>query len=90
MSAQQIFAISPEVLAGFLKTSPDAKAESGGRMEPDSAQLVLTPPEHPEYTLWIAGIALGAFALGAAYELLRYRRLLYGAERRGRRSLQKR
>ena len=78
MSAQQIFTISPEVLAGLLKTSPDAKAESGGRMEPDSAQLVLTPPEHPDRTLWIAGIALGAFALGAAYELLRYRRLKRG------------
>ena len=78
VSAQQIFTISPEVLAGLLKTSPDAAAESGGRMEPDSAQLVLTPPEHPDRTLWIAGIALGAFTLGAAYELLRYRRLKRG------------
>lgn len=78
VSAQQVFAIAPEVLAGFLKTSPDAAAESGGVMEPDSAQLVLTPPERTDRTLLIAGIAAGAFVLGVAYELIRYRRLKRG------------
>jgi hypothetical protein len=78
VSAQRVFAISPEALAGLLKTSPDAAAKSGGVMEPDSVQLVLTPPEHPDRTVWIVCAALGAFAAGAAYELLRYRRLKRG------------
>ena len=78
ISAQQIFAISPEALAGFLKTSPDAAAESGGVMEQDSAQLVLSLPERPDRTVWIVCAALGAFAVGAGYELFRYRRLKRG------------
>ena len=78
VSTQRVFTISPEALAGLLKTSPDAAAKSGGVMEPDSAQLVLTPPEHPDRTAWIVCAALGAFAAGAAYELLRYRRLKRG------------
>lgn len=73
--AQQIYTIRPEALAGLLKTSPEAAAESGGRMQPDSAQLTVPPPEKPPYTAPILGAALGAFALGFIYEIIRFRRL---------------
>ena len=73
--AQQVYTIRPEVLAGLLKTSPEAAAESGGQMQPDSAQLTVPPPEKPPYTVPILCTALGAFALGFVYEIIRFRRL---------------
>ena len=73
--AQQVYAIRPEALAGLLKTSPEAATESGGRMQPDSAQLTVPPPEKPPYTVPILCTALGAFALGFVYEIIRFRRL---------------
>ena len=52
-----------------------AAAESGGQMQPDSAQLTVPPPEKPPYTVPILCAATGAFALGFLYEIIRFRRL---------------
>lgn len=73
--AQQVYTIRPEALAGLLKTSLEAAAESGGQMQPDSAQLTVPPPEKPPYTVPILCAATGAFALGFLYEIIRFRRL---------------
>ena len=71
----KIFTIRPEVLAGLLKTSPQAAADSGGAMEEDSAQLVLTPPERKDFMLPASCAALAAFVLGFSLEIVRFRRL---------------
>jgi len=72
---QQVFTIRPELLAGLLKTAPEAAAESGGAMQEDSAQLVVPPPETPTRETVIALSTAAAFALGFFLEFLRFQRL---------------
>ena len=79
---KQIFAVSPEVLAGLLQSSPDTPDQSGGKMEEDSIQLALEPPDKRVYTVTIAAALGGAFLLGFGFELGRFKRLLRGKQKR--------
>ena len=47
-------------------------------MEEDSTQLVLTLPVEKDQTLLVAGALLLAFALGAVYGVIRFKRELRG------------
>ena len=75
---KRIFAVSPEVLAGMLQGRTDVQDQSGGKMDEDSIQLALTPPEERRYAVPVISALGGAFLLGFAFELARYKRLLRG------------
>ena len=78
---KQVFAISPEVLAGLLQGSPEIPDQSGGKMDEDSIQLALEPPDRRIYTVTVVSALGGAFLLGFGFELGRFRRLLKGKKR---------
>ena len=78
---KQVFAISPQVLAGLLQGSPEIPDQSGGKMDEDSIQLALEPPDRQAYTVTVFSALGGAFLLGFGFELGRFRRLLKGKKR---------
>ena len=81
IAGKRVFAVSPEVLAGMLKGSPEAQDQSGGQMDEDTVQLTLTEPEKRRYVLPVASALGGAFLLGFGWELIRFKRLLRGKVR---------
>jgi len=78
---KQVFTVSPEVLAGLLQGSPEMPDQSGGKMDEDSIQLALEPPDRRVYTITVVSALGGAFLLGFGFELGRFRRLLKGKRR---------
>ena len=76
--APRIVAIPAAALLGTKPGDPDNDEQNGGRMEEDSTQLVLTLPVEKDQTLLVAGALLLAFALGALYGVIRFKRELRG------------
>ncbi|MGM9608108.1 MAG: hypothetical protein ACI3XJ_11445 [Oscillospiraceae bacterium] len=81
VSGRQVLTVSAQALAGTRSGNADAEDHSGGYMDEDTEQLVLTAPDRTSPALLTAAVLLLAFLLGGAYQVIRFKRLLRGTRK---------
>lgn len=77
-TGRTVFVISAAALAGQKPGNVASEDQSGGRMDPDTEQLVLTAPEHNIPVLVTVSSLVLAFLLGCVWQMIRFKRLLGG------------
>ncbi|MGN0968740.1 MAG: Ig-like domain-containing protein [Oscillospiraceae bacterium] len=81
VSGKKVMTVSAQALAGTRSGNADAEDHSGGYMDEDTEQLVLTVPDRVSPALLTAAVLFLAFLLGGAYEIIRFKRLLRGTRK---------